>query len=59
MKKREAIAEDLRKLGTGLMLAGIIGSALQGQVPVAGAMVAGLVGLVFVALGVAITPEDK
>lgn len=59
MKRREAIAEDLRKLGTGLMLAGVIGSALREQVPVIGTVVVGILGLALVAAGVLTTPEEQ
>lgn len=53
-----AIAEDARKLGGGLMLAGIVGSTFRDQVPVAIAVSGGLVGLILVGLGVLITPEE-
>lgn len=59
MNRRQAIAEDLRKLGTGLMLAGVVGVALHPTVTIQGAALAGIIGVGFVALGVALTPEEE
>lgn len=55
----KAIAEDMRKLGGGLMLAGIVGSALQSQVPALVAIVGGVVGIVLMGVGVWITSEEQ
>jgi hypothetical protein len=49
-----ATAEDARKLGDGLMLAGIIGSTFRDQVAVSG----GTFGLILVGLGGLITPKE-
>ena len=54
----KAIAEDMRKLGVGLVLAGIVGSALQSQIPVGVAVVGDVVGILLIGVGVRITPKE-
>lgn len=58
MNRRKAIAEDLRKVGTGLMLAGVVGIAFKPDISGFAIFYAVASGLGLVLAGVGFTPED-
>lgn len=64
MKRREAVSEDLRKIGVGLVLASVIGIPFKvadlASVAVSGALIVGALslGLVFMVIGVVLVPEE-
>lgn len=59
MNRRKAVAEDLRKVGTGLILAGVVGIAFKPDIPAITILYAVVAGLIVVLAGVAFTPEEK
>ena len=64
MSRREAISEDLRKIGVGLVLASVIGIPFKvadlASVAVSGALILGALGLglAFMVVGVMLVPDE-
>ena len=63
MNRREAVSEDLRRIGVGLVLASVIGvpfKAANMAIAVSSALIVGalVLGLAFLVVGVMLVPEE-
>lgn len=58
MSKRQAGAEEFRKVGSGLILLGVIATTLHEHVAIHTSITVGLIGFGLSLLGVLVTPED-
>lgn len=59
MTPRDAVSEDLRRLGVALVIAAMVGGLLQDLVPGHVAVTVGALGLVIWAGGVALTRKEE